>query len=140
GVAAERPRRGEVHTEAAAAPQAVAGQRDCALHPLLLDLAVRGATNRRRHWRGRVAVADVWQDPQAVDAKGGANVFLRRLRLETGDRDVVVLLERQPDGLIQAQRARLAGDANPRRQRLRRRPGRPVLRWALPRGAPLWGT
>ena len=45
GVAAEGARRGEVHAEAAAAPQAVAGQRDGALHALLLDLAVRGATD-----------------------------------------------------------------------------------------------
>jgi hypothetical protein len=69
-----------------------------------------------------VTIAERGEKPGIVNAERGADVFLRRPRLEPRDRDVVVFLEREPHRVVEAQAARFARHADPWRQgwRLRR--------------------
>ena len=118
-VAGVGPRRAEVDGEAAPGPRRPADHAGAAVEIRALEPALGCAADRRRVGDDVALIGEVRRDPRIERSLGGADVLARDVGVEPRDRDVVVLLERHPDGVGERDRQRRAGHADPRRERRR---------------------
>ena len=120
-VAGIEPRRAEIHREPAAGPRRPADHAGAAVDLGPLQPAFGRAANRRRV-RADVAAGSRSSERPADRTRPRPRARPARaiVDVEPGDRDVVVLLERHPDGVGEGKRQRRVGDADARCQRAAR--------------------
>ena len=113
-VAGVEPRGAEVDREPAAGPRRPAGEAGAAVNLRPFEPALGRAANRRRVRAHVALIAEVRRDPWIVEALGRAHALARVVDVELGNRHVVVVLERHPDGVGQGDRQWCVGDADAR--------------------------
>ena len=120
-------RRGEVGRVAAARPWRAARELQRPAEQALLDASVDAAANRRRARRRDPLIRQRGHEVRIEDALRRAHVLPRRIDFEPRDGHVVVLLQRQPDGVREREGAGCGHHADARRQHHRGRRFRRLL-------------